>query len=116
MNRAEFHELFLGALEAAAELAEGRLGCAIPRNYEIEFHGLGEMGGVISVDRAEGLLYLGSDKFFKIIDISIKKISKNRCIVFVRPSGHAAVQLGETWNADGFGPFKQIQASVIEED
>lgn len=115
MTRAEFHQLFLRALETAAENARARLGRPVPRSFLVELHAPFSAGRRMSVDRAADELYLGSDRFYRIIDVGIRRISPRQSIAFARVSGDPPGPFSSTWNPSEMGPFKQITAQVIEQ-
>lgn len=115
MTKNEFLSLFENALELAAKNAETFLGYAVPRTFEIEFHGLSSSSRLLSKESAFDKLYLGPDKFYRLIDISVRKISDQVCTVFLRISGHSPSAFDQTWNQPiGSGPFKQLLATQIE--
>jgi hypothetical protein len=115
MTKNEFRELFLQALNGAAENAETKFAKPIPRSFVIELHAPGSLGRTLSVDGALDQIYLGSDRFYKIIDIAIKRLLPGESVAFVRVSGHSSVELSKTWDPSGLGPFKQIIAERIED-
>ena len=67
------------------------------------------------VDEALDRLFLGSDRFYRIIDVTIKKLLPGQSIAFVRASGHPSADFSKTWDPSGLGPFKQIIAEEIED-
>jgi len=114
-TKTEFRELFMLALNIAAENAEQKFGRTIPRCFVIEFHGPGPAGNVVSVDEAFDHIYLGSDRFYKIIDVAIKALLPGKSVAFVRVSGHRPEEFDKTWDPDKMGPFKQIIPEKIED-
>jgi hypothetical protein len=58
-------------------------------------------------------IYVGSDRFYRIIDVAIIEVLSNEYVAFVRVSGHAPDALGVTWDPTGSGPFKQLIAEKI---
>ena len=115
MIKAEFRDLFLRALEAAAQNADKSIGITVPRSFVVELHSPKIEGHIVSIDDALDHLYLDDDHFFRIVDVAIKEIRLEKSMVFVRVSGHTAVKFNETWNPADCGPFKQILASTIVE-
>ena len=115
MTKSEFRRLFLQALDAAADNAEARLGRQVPRSFEIELHATGASGRTMSVGRALDVIYLGSDRFYKIIDIAIRRVRPGKSVAFVRVSGHPPGPFSQTWDPSDLGPFKQIIATTIEQ-
>jgi hypothetical protein len=115
MIKSRFRSLFLRALNAAAESAEVRLAKPVPRSFLIELHAPASPGRVISVEQAVDQLYLGSDRFYRIIDVAIRRLLPETAIAFVRVSGHQPASFSETWDPSDLGPFKQIIADSIED-
>jgi hypothetical protein len=118
MTKDEFRELYLQALNVAADSAEEALAQPIPRSFLIELHGIGGSGSerLLTVEEALDALYLGNDRFYRIIDVAVKKLLPNNSVIFVRPSGHPPDKFEKTWYPGGKGPFKQIYSTRIEDD
>jgi hypothetical protein len=116
MTREEFGRLFESALDAAAAHAEASLNRKIPRHFRISLHGAGHIGErVMDVKGAADALYLGENRFYRIIDVSVVEVSGDMSTVFVRASAHQPGSFQETWNnPPGSGPFKQIWAQEIK--
>jgi len=115
MNRKEFNVLLIRTLEAALHTAEKRLGRSVPHRLEIQFHGLAPHSRAMTPEDALEALYLGPDTFFRIVDVAVLQVLKDRCVVFMRVSGHKPGSFSETWNQpEGSGPFKQIDTHTIE--
>ncbi|HEX4243232.1 MAG TPA: hypothetical protein VHZ53_17610 [Steroidobacteraceae bacterium] len=108
MTKAEFGEIFRRALNVAAQNADEKLSNPVPRSFLIRLHSFGYDDQLISVDEAAGKLYVGSDRFYRIIDVAIEEVRPNQSIVFVRVSGHPPDTLSATFDPSGSGPFKQI--------
>jgi hypothetical protein len=115
MTRDEFRDLFLRALSAAAENADARLGRPVPRSFVIELHAPTSAGRMLSVDQALDQIYLGKDRFFRIIDVTIRRLLPGTSVAFVRVSGHSPAPFSQTWDPSHLGPFKQIIADTIEQ-
>jgi hypothetical protein len=115
MTKDEFRELFIRALNVAAETAERRLGGMVLRAFAIQLHAPRSRHGLATVDEALDRLYLEGDQFFRIIDIAVTDVSPDRTVAFVRVSGHPPGKFGDTWDPSGAGPFKQILAQTIED-
>ncbi len=115
LTKTEFRELFILALNVAAENAERKFARIIPRSFAIEFHGPGAAGHVVSVDEALNHIYLGSNRFYKIIDVAIKALLPGKSVAFVRVSGHQPDEFDKTWDPNHMGPFKQIISEKIED-
>lgn len=115
MTEAEFIQLFRDALDVAAKNAECKLGRAVPRVFEVLLFGAGYSGVKMFPEEAGRVLFLGQDRFYRIIDVSVVGVEVDRCRVFVRVSGHSPGSFDETWNdPPGSGPFKQLLAQDIE--
>ena len=115
MNKDEFKALFDRALETAAQNAEAKLGHTVPRKFSIEMHGLDAHPRVLEANDAFEEIYLGGDRFYRVIDLAVCGISADACRVFMRISGHAPGSFDQTWNRPpGSGPFKQILANDIK--
>lgn len=115
MTKNDFRGLFLRALSTAADIAEEKLGKPIQRSFVIELHSPEYPGRTVSVDEALDQIYLGSDRFYRIIDVSIKELLPGEAVAFVRVSGHPPAEFSETWDPSTLGPFKQIIAEKIAE-
>ena len=87
----------------------------IPRSFLIELHGGGCPGETVPVKEALDRLYLGSERFYRIIDVALKKLLPTKSVMFVRVSGHSPTNFNETWNPSDLGPFKQIVGETIED-
>ena len=115
MTKDEFRELFLKALEKAANGADTQLGTRVPRSFLVELHGAGCAGQRFEVDEALERLYLDEDRFYKIIDVAVIALMPEKSVAFVRVSGHAPVEFEGTWDARELGPFKQMEPMKIED-
>jgi hypothetical protein len=115
MTKNDFRELFLRALSSAADIAEQKLGKPIPRSFVIELHAAECSGRTVSVDEALDQIYLGSDRFYRIVDIAIKELLPGEAVAFVRVSGHPPAEFSKTWDPSALGPFKQIIAETIDD-
>jgi hypothetical protein len=113
MTRSEFRELFQRALTQAAENAQAKFSKSIPASFRIELHAPGFSGRLVNVEEALDQIYLGEDRFYRIIDIAIKEVRLREAVVFLRVSGHPPDVFSKTWDPSGTGPFKQILASDI---
>lgn len=114
MIKSDFRQLFLSALTTAAENAEKKIAHAIPRSFVVELHAPDSPGLRVSFDEALVQLYLGDDRFYKIIDVGVKELLPRETIVFVRVSGHQPTGYDGTWDPSGSGPFKQIVAAELD--
>jgi hypothetical protein len=114
MTKEEFRQLFEAALETAAKNAEQQLGQSIPHWYRVQLHGAKHAGDVMTIDAAVHALYLGEDRFYRIIDVAITGVSRQFSTAFVRASAHKPSSFEDTWNEPpGSGPFKQLIAEEI---
>jgi len=62
----------------------------------------------ISVDEAVDKIYLGNQRFYRIIDAGIEEVLPKESVAFVRVSGHPPDTLSATGDPTGIGLFKQI--------
>ena len=115
MTKGEFRNLLIRALSTAAENTEARLGRPVPRSFVIDLQAPTSSGQTVSVDQALDQIYLGRDRFYKIIDIAIKRLLPRESVAFLRVSGHPPVPFSQTWDPSNLGPFKQIIADTIEQ-
>ena len=61
------------------------------------------------------VLYLGPATFFRIVDVAVLQVLKDRCIAFMRVSGRRPGSFSDTWNQpEGSGPFKQLESVTIK--
>lgn len=114
MNKDEFRSLFLRTLNEAAEHAELILQRKVPRSFLIELHALDSPAEPMEVDRALDQIYLGADRFYRVIDVAIRRLRPGKSVAFVRVSGHAPAPFSETWDPSGLGPFRQLVPETIE--
>ena len=69
----------------------------------------------MTTDEAVNALYLGKNRFYRVIDVAITAVSDKFSRVFVRASAHKPSTFEETWNnPPGGGSFKQLMAEDIE--
>lgn len=115
MTKNEFRSLFLRALSIAAENAEARLARPVPRSFAVELHALGSPGNILGIDQAVDQMYLGADRFYRVIDVAVRRVLPDKCVAFVRVSGHPPGAFGQTWEPFDLGPFKQVIAETIEQ-
>lgn len=115
MTKSGFRSLFLQALDVAAKNAEERLAKPISRAFLIELHAPRSSQRLVSVDEAVENLYLGDNRFYRVIDVGIKELRADSSLVFVRVSGHAPADFDKTWEPSVAGPFKQILATAVED-
>jgi hypothetical protein len=87
VNREEFKAYFNDALNVAAAQAEKHFRKNVPKHKSVELHGAGHGGDRIAPDVAADALYLGPDRFYKLIDVLIKWIEGDTALVFVRVAG-----------------------------
>jgi hypothetical protein len=69
----------------------------------------------VTIEEALDRIYLGSDRFYRIIDVTIKRLLPEKSVAFVRVSGHSPTNFNETWDSSDLGPFKQIIGETIED-
>jgi hypothetical protein len=115
MRKQRFRGLFMRALREAASMTKIRLHRSVPDKFLIELHGPRTHGEIVSVDQAVDRLYLDNDRFYRIIDIAIIRVTPANTVAFVRVSGHSPGPFSETWDPDGLGPFKEILLQNVED-
>jgi hypothetical protein len=114
MSFEEFNNLFQNALNIAIKNAEEKLNLKLPSKIKIVLHGAGYSGDIFDPDIVAKHLYIGENKFYRIIDLSVIRVNKTECIIFVRVSSHTPSEFNATWNTPlGSGPFKQILSDEI---
>jgi hypothetical protein len=111
MDKVQFRQLFLRSVHQALESAQKGIGTQLSNDFEIELHGGGIPGEIVSQNHAVDIMYLGANKFYRIVDVGVKYIdSNNRARVFVRIGDHPPSNFDDTWNNPaGNGPFKVIE-------
>jgi len=110
MEKDQFATLFHEHLTKAVRLAQTKVGRALPDKLIIELHGASFAGKEMSPSETLDVLYLGSEKFYRIVDISVLSASESTTRVFVRVSDHPPGAFEETWNdPPGSGPFKVLE-------
>ena len=115
MTKDEFHSLFLKVLEESAQAAESKLSTKIPRKFEIQLYGAGYSGVIMDLDSVFNILYLGEQRFYRVIDVAITGWGDTKTRVFVRVSDHQPATFEKTWNTPpGYGPFKKLMASKVD--
>lgn len=115
MTKDDFGVLFIRALTVAAADAESRLGRVVPRIFRIALRAPGAPDHALSVEDAIDRLYLGPDRFYRIIDVAVMEVRANESLAFVRVSGHQPAAFSTTWDPLAMGPFKQLRAERIRE-
>lgn len=114
MTKDEFQSLFESALESTATYADHELGWRTPRIFRILLYGGGSPGRYVTPEAAVDTLYLGDDRFHRIIDIAVVEVGNEVTTCFVRASDHTPGPFDQTWNSPpGSGPFKQLLADDI---
>jgi hypothetical protein len=110
MNKQEFCDLYYLCLEEAVVNAECHNAVTLPRQFEIEFHGLGFSREFMDADLACDFLYLGDDEFVFLVDLAVMRATEDLTTVFLRVSDHThTTRFEETFNyREGRGPFKQL--------
>lgn len=86
MNKDRFRALFLKAVEEAIAAARPIASGELPADFEIELHGTGVGGAIMGFDRAADRLFIDDDLCNPIIDVGVKAVRADRCVIFVRAS------------------------------
>jgi|SRR6267143_928264 len=114
MNRRDFELLFKRKLSEGAEIAERKLGRAVPRRFGILRESPKPDGRRVSVEQCLSELFLSDDKSYRIIDLAVVEVSPTTTWVWVRESDHPPASFADTWNQPpGSGPFKHLEANEI---
>lgn len=114
MTKEDFSALFLKCARQALADAQRRLGVPLSDDFEVELHGAGLSGEIVSRERAVELMYAGENLFYICIDIAVKAVIKGKAILFTRISGHEPSSFERTWNTPpGNGPFIIMEALNI---
>ncbi len=109
MTKKEFAERFSEELELACKEAESVLEQKLSRNIEVLLNSRGYSDQVVDLETAVDVLYLGPERFYRIIDVGVVVFGKDRTRVFVRASGHTPGSLEDTRDhPSGRGPFKTL--------
>ena len=110
MDKEAFQDLFIKAIGMAMGKADGPDATASGAQVtEVEFHGVGLKGKMVSVREALDALYISGDRFYRIVDVGLKPSAGGNRVVFVRVSDHPPGTFDETWNTPrGMGPFKVL--------
>lgn len=109
MTKEEFGHLFEMALDAATRDTEATLKRSVPRRFVISLHGAGYAGDRMDPSEALAILYLGEDRYYRIIDVATIEVGDATLTIFVRVSDHQPGSFEQTWNDPaGNGPFKQL--------
>ena len=111
VNREEFRTYFNDALNVAAVQAEKHFRVHVPQQKSVELHGAGHGGDRVAPDVAADALYLGPERFYKLVDVVIKWIEGDTAVVFVRVAGFEPCPWEETLDPGRLGPFKTTMLS-----
>ena len=115
VDRQEFKAYFDDALNAAAAQAEKRFGVNVPQDKFVELHGAGHGGDRMAPEAAADALYLGPERFYKLIDVAIKWIEGDAAVAFVVVAGFDPCPWEATLDPGGLGPFKTMLSADIRE-
>jgi hypothetical protein len=114
MNRNDFKSLFVRCVNEAMQLAQRLSPRPLPEEFEIELHGGGVGGQIVSLEIALEKMFVEEDLFYAIIDVGVKKIVGARCRIFVRITDRPPVTWDKTWNKPpGHGPFDVVQPAGL---
>jgi hypothetical protein len=106
VTESEFAAAFLDALVAAVRLAEQRFGVSLPRPLRVRLYAAGHPGDLLDVASAAQALYLGEERFYRVIDVAVLATDTAGTTVFTRASDHKPGPWSQTWEPAGRGPFK----------
>ena len=96
---------FAKPLRASADRAAEHFGVPRPSQYSVELHGAGYAGKRLTESAAGDALYIDSSRFYKIIDVAIVEVSRDRAVAFVRAAGFEPCPWEATLDPAGLGPF-----------
>ena len=106
MDRETFERLLLRAVDKAID-ETGRTDLdEKPQRYRV--YAPNAPHELVTLKEAMDIIYISTNKFFKIIDVSIIPDESGGDVIFLRVSGHEPVSFANTWDALDLGPFKQI--------
>jgi hypothetical protein len=112
MTKEEFRELFLKNVRLALADAKRQVDIPLSSEFDIELHGGGVPGEIITLERAVDVMYLGENLFYPFIDIGVVAVTKGRPRIFVRITGYPPSAFDLTWNTPkGNGPFRVLGAA-----
>ena len=114
MNKKGFQELFTSMLERAAADVEKRFALKVSREFVIELYGLGHSGSEETPSTAIEKVFISSDKYYRIIDLAVRRCLKKQTVIFVRVSDHPPSSYEDTWSPESFGPFKILEADCAQ--
>lgn len=104
MDLSGFRRLF----EEAVRRALREAGLSNGSEPEVELHGTPNPPGHISLEKALELLWLGPDRFYRIVDVGAYSQRGDPPVLFVRISGHKPSRFAETFDPADLGPFKSV--------
>lgn len=113
MTKTEFRALFLRALNMAADNAAAKLAEPVRRSFPVELHAPGCAGRIVTVDEALTHLYLGDDRFYRVIDVAVLQVLPGETVAFTRVSRRQPAGFDHAFDPSGLGPFKQILAEHV---
>jgi hypothetical protein len=103
MIKSDYELLFQEAVHRALQEAD-----LFPVSSEplVEFHGRPNPQGRITLAQALDLLWLSSDRHYRVIDVAAFSGEDKPPIIFVRPAGFEPGPFSDTWDPADLGPFK----------
>jgi hypothetical protein len=114
MPKDNFKALFDEAIAKAIENAQQQSGRHIRPDVQIILYGAGHSGDLLSRPDALDVLYLGDDKFYRVIDVAVVAVNSQFTRIVMAASGHPPGSFEQTWNdPPGSGPFKQVISKEI---
>lgn len=114
MNKEKFKSLFCRALVIAAEKAESRAKIIVPRTFMIDLQAFGYSGGLLTCAQIINRIYIGEDKFYRIIDVAITGIHPKYAVAFARVSGHSPSVFSDTLSPNELAPFNIMTSTKID--
>jgi hypothetical protein len=104
MTKDDFAVLF----KQAVNLAAGRDVFAGSWDIEFELHGAGHCKRYLDFEGSLDTLYINQMKFYRFIDLMVKKFDDERILFFCVASGHDPVEFQLTFDPKKLGPFKVL--------
>jgi hypothetical protein len=105
MDKGSYALLFDEAVRRALKQAGVFPGVSEPL---VEFHGEPNPTRPLAVDEALDLLWLSTNRFYRVVDVAAVAGEDNPPVIFVRPAGFEPSGYEDTWEPEGLGPFKVL--------
>src|SRR5438105_120332 len=97
MDKESFKSLFIVCVHDAIRRAQTITGIQ-SNNFDIELHGGGVSGRIVTLNEALDCMYIDDRTFYLVIDVGVKSFHRGKWVIFARISGHPPASFAETWN------------------